>query len=249
MNCRSLPQGPFNTLVVVGESTVEGGRWLSKPEERWADILWKLLEHAQEQPLQYHNAGIGGDVISTASPGYEAVKHCCQERLESDVIAYNPDLVVIAYGLNDMRAGMNVSDFKIEMTKIIDCIRNTIQPLIVLANVYHMSHYEQHCPPFNRGSVNKTMEYNRMLLELAAEKTCAYADVWGAEGQKDYVVHPDTIHANKIGNMLIAHKVFETIVHSAPGIAINVNKRDATAHSAWRTQKLSRQAIRGKKQT
>jgi len=47
MNRKETPEGPFRTLVVLGESTVEGGGWLSDTKERWADILWKLLEQAQ----------------------------------------------------------------------------------------------------------------------------------------------------------------------------------------------------------
>jgi hypothetical protein len=39
MNHSNIPPGPFDTLVVLGESTVEGGNWLAKPEERWADVL------------------------------------------------------------------------------------------------------------------------------------------------------------------------------------------------------------------
>ena len=226
-----LPPGPFNSMVVLGESTVEGGGWLSGPEERWADILWKLLENAQEETVLYHNAGIGASVISPISPGYEAsVKPSAAERLQEEVISHNPDLVVVAYGLNDMRAGMSVSAFKKEMEDIIDCIQQSIHALIVIVNVYHMSAYEYY-PPFDKGSVGKTKEFNQMLEMLAAEMKCVYADVWSAEGQQDSVIHQDTVHANKVGNMLIAHKVFECIVHAAPGITRNIEQRHA--HTEW----------------
>ena len=235
-----LPLGPFKSLVVLGESTVEGGEWLSGPEERWADILWKLLETAQEEPLIYHNAGIGASVISPNSPGYEAsVKPSAAERLQEEVISQNPDLVVVAYGLNDMRSGMNVSAFKEDMEEIIDRIQGSNHPLIVIANVYHMSAYKYY-PPFDKGSVAKTRKYNQMLKRLAVEKGCLYADVWSAEGQMDSVIHQDTVHANKVGNMLIAHKVFECIVHAAPGITNNVNKRNA--NTEWTRNCLALQA-------
>lgn len=124
MKPNNILQGPFNTLVILGESTVEGGGFLAKPSERWADILWQAIEYAQEQPLQYFNAGIGGSVISPRSPGYAAsVKPSAAERLDQEVNARKPDLVVIAYGLNDMRAGMNVQEFKEEYQKLLDRIR------------------------------------------------------------------------------------------------------------------------------
>jgi hypothetical protein len=66
-----------------------------------------------------------------------------------------------------------------------------------------------------------------MLLEFAEVNNCIYADVWSAEGQKDYLVHQDTVHANKVGNMLIANKVFESVIQAAPGILYKVEKRDA----------------------
>ena len=69
---------------------------------------------------------------------------------------------------------------------------------------------------------------NAMLREVASAKDCAYADVWAAEGCCDHVIHQDTCHANKIGNLVIAHRVFETIVHAAPGIGANVRRRDET---------------------
>ncbi len=227
MKQKSIPPGPFESLVVFGESTVEGGGWLTGPEERWADIFWHHLVQAQEKPISYHNAGLGASVISPRSPGYQtSIKPSAAERLDQEVISFNPDLVIIAYGLNDMRAGMPLSEFKVELDKIVKQIRKRINPLIVIVNIYHMSAFHYY-PPFDKGSTDKTREYNAMLLEFAEENNCIYADVWSAEGQRDYLIHPDTVHANKVGNMLIANKVFESVIQAAPGILTNVEKRDA----------------------
>jgi lysophospholipase L1-like esterase len=243
MNDKTTPRGPFKSLVVLGESTVEGGGWLKATEERWADIVYRLVEHAQEAPLVYHNAGLGASVISPRSPGYEAsVKPSATERLLDEVIVHAPDLLVIAYGLNDMRAGMDVLEFEQEMSAIIARVRETLSPLIVIVNVYHMPTYHFY-PPFDQGSLEDTRGYNQMLSELAAQQGGAYADVWAAQGQRDYVVHPDTVHANKIGNMLIAHKVFEAIVHAAPGIASSVAERDAGTEWARETARMRREGV------
>ena len=87
--------GPFSKLVVLGESTVQGGGWLAGDEGRYADILAHLLEAAQEQPLIYINAGVGASVISPASPGFEAsAKPSATERLDEQVIAPAPDLLI-----------------------------------------------------------------------------------------------------------------------------------------------------------
>ena len=224
----SIPQGPFRKLVVLGESTVEGGGWLAGTDERYADVLWRLLEAAQEQPLEYFNAGLGASVVSPASPGYEAsAKPSAAERLAEQVIDQSPDLLVIAYGLNDMRAGMAVGKFRAELVAILDRVRARIDPAIVLVSVYYMPAFDNF-PPFDRGSMAATLAYNRMLKDLARRRGLLYADAYAAEAGCPHVVHPDTVHANKIGNLLIAHRIFEAVARGCAGLADSVRRRDET---------------------
>ncbi len=237
---RQLPQGPYRSLVVLGESNVQGGPWLARQEERWADILHGLIETAQEQPLAYHNAGLSASVISPNSPGYAAsAKPSASERLDDEVIAHNPDLVAVAYGLNDMRAGMPLEDFRQQVEGIIERVYAALPARIVIVNVYHMTGYEYY-PPFDKGGLVSAKRYNWALAEIAARLDCVYADVWQAAGQKNHVIHFDTVHSNKIGNMLIAHKVFEAVVHASPGIAANVKARDRDTE--WTKECLELQA-------
>jgi lysophospholipase L1-like esterase len=224
---KNTPRGPFKSLVVLGESTVEGGGWLACESERWADVLWRLLEHAQEEPVRYYNAGIGASVISPKSPGYaDSRKPSAAERLDAEVIAHEPDLVIIAYGLNDMRSGMDLELFKSEYVALLARLRAAADPLIVVVNVYYMPEFKYYAP-FDKGSSAATRQYNEMLKSIAEKFSCVYADVWSAQGERNYVVNPDTVHANKIGNLLIGHKVFEVVVHAAPGIARKVQERDS----------------------
>jgi lysophospholipase L1-like esterase len=229
------PRGPFTSLVVLGESTVVGGGWLAATGERWADILAGLIESAQERPLKYHNAGVGASVIAPSSPGYQAsTKPSAAERLDDAVIAHRPDLVVIAYGLNDMRAGMPLDVFCVELENLVARLQKTpAPPLIVLANVYYMTTY-QFYPPFDRGSFDACASYNTAIATLAATKGCVLADVHSSEAGADHVVHQDTVHANKLGNLLIAHAVFRAIALAAPGIADAVRHRDQ--ETSWTRQ-------------
>ena len=125
-----LPVEPFKTLVVLGESTVEGGPWLLAGEPRWADVLAGLINTGQEQPVRYVNAGIGASVIWPARPGYDAsIKSSALERHETSVIDNRPDLFVLAYGLNDMRAGMAVELFAREMRTIVRQVMAACSPV------------------------------------------------------------------------------------------------------------------------
>ena len=125
-----------------------------------------------------------------------------------------------------MRGGMSVANFKEELVAILDRIDESNDAMIVIVNVYHQSAYCYY-PPFDKGGVAQTDEYNRMLGQLAKQRSCVYADIYSAEGQKDFLIHPDAVHANKVGNMIIANKVFEAIVLASPGITKKVQQRNA----------------------
>ena len=50
---------PFQRMVILGESTVQGGEWLVEGEVRFADVLAELINTCQAQAVEYFNKGIG----------------------------------------------------------------------------------------------------------------------------------------------------------------------------------------------
>ena len=114
---------PFRVLVTLGESTTAGG-WSSSRERCWANVLADLISDFQDEPVKLVNSGIGANVISTQAPLYEfSGKPAANERVGKHVIAHDPDLLVISYGLNDARGGTPVEMFREELTSVIDAIR------------------------------------------------------------------------------------------------------------------------------
>lgn len=222
---------PFRTLVVLGESTVRGGPWLTGQERRWPDVLADLINLCQEQPVAYHNEGISASVISPRSPGYEAsAKPSAMERYRERVIAASPDLFVMAYGLNDMRAGMDVQEFAEDMEAIVRDVKSACDPMIVLTTVYHITAFDRY-PPFDKGSREAVIAYNAAIAGIAAENSCLPADVWSAQGEADWLVHQDGVHANAVGNLVIAHRVFEVIASNCSGLSEKT--RRLHEGSAW----------------
>jgi len=218
MHRRDFHSGPFKRLVIMGESTVEGGPWLPNLRHRFADVLVDLINACQSQPVEYFNKGIGANAISPRSPGYEAsAKPSALERYREDVIALRPDLFILCYGLNDMRAGMPITDFREDMATIIRDTRAACSPMIVLTTVYYMTGWKSY-PPFDKGSPELARQYNACIRGLAEEYGGVVADVWNAEGGVDWLIHPDGVHANKVGNLIIAHRIFETIAQHASGL-------------------------------
>lgn len=203
---------PFQCVVIIGESHVAQGLWV--------ETFAGLLKQFQGDPTpKIVNAGIGGNCISPRSPGYPASQRPSGlERFKTDVIDHAPDLVVISYGLNDMRAGMPVTEFVEDLSYLIEGIQNEIDPIIVLTTIYNMSAYSLYTP-FDKGSVEMTEEYNLAIYDLAEKYDALVADIWQAEGGAPWVMDTDTVHANKLGHILIGHCVFQTVVTNCSGAA------------------------------
>src|SRR5688500_15660575 len=56
---RDFRKEPFRRLVILGESMVSGGigRWLQTEEQRYADVVARLINSCQEKPIEYINKG------------------------------------------------------------------------------------------------------------------------------------------------------------------------------------------------
>ena len=215
---KDFKKEPFRRLVILGESHVEGGGWLQQPEDRYADVLVRLINACQKEPIEYHNKGIGANAISPRSPGYaQSHKPSALERYHTDVIDLQPDLFILAYGLNDMRAAMPLSDFRAGMATIIGDVQKACSPVTVLTTVYYMTGWRSY-PPYDKGSVELTRRYNDCIRGLAAEFDCILADIWAGEGMADWVMHYDGVHANKVGQFLIANRIFEALAQHASGL-------------------------------
>ncbi len=229
---------PFRRMVILGESTVEGGPWLHAKEERYPDVLVRLINSVQEQPIEYINKGIGNNSISPRSPGYaESAKPSAIERYRKDVIENRPDLFILAYGLNDMRAGMPLDVFREDMSTIIRDVQNACAPVTVLTTVYYMTGYRS-WPPINKGSVELTLKYNECIRSLASEFDCIVADVWSAEGGADWLIDYDGVHANKVGNLVLGNKLFEAIAQHCSGLSQYVFEQEReTEWTKMTTQK------------
>lgn len=95
--------GRYRTVVAFGDSIVEGYR----QPEGWPEILGKELA-GRYSGVSVINAGVSGN---TAGDGLR--------RIRKDVLGHDPALVLIAFGLNDMKNGVSVSQFKEELSAIV----------------------------------------------------------------------------------------------------------------------------------
>jgi lysophospholipase L1-like esterase len=229
----------FTKLVTLGESTTAGG-WSSCRERCWAQQLARTINEYQRTPVQLVNSGIGANVISTKSRGYDySGKPAATERLDKHVIAHKPDLLVIAYGLNDARCGTPLDLFCDEMRAIIDRVRAAIKPLIVLPSPFYMTDFGESGggPPWAHGSLEIFHQYAAAIEQVASERDCLYADLLESYHQADWMVHFDGCHANDLGHRIVANKIFEVLASNCSGLALETKTLEKQI-PRWRDESM-----------
>ncbi len=95
--------GKYRTIVALGDSIVEG----YGVREGWPEMLARSLS-ASFPDVRVINAGRSGD---TAGQGFS--------RLDDDVLSHNPDLVLVSFGLNDMKNGHTAEQFRQDLAKVV----------------------------------------------------------------------------------------------------------------------------------
>jgi acyl-CoA thioesterase-1 len=180
-----LREGKHLTFVAFGDSITAGGEatqtnlifW-----QRWMDELRR--EHPTAQ-ITAINGATGGDTTGNGLA-----------RLNDKVIKQHPDLVLVAFGMNDHNIpgfGVPLEQFAANLGAIVDRIRNETQAEIVLVSAFPPN------PKWRFGSHN--MEAYALATEqLAREKRCAYADVyhnWVAISEKK---KPEDLLGNNINH-------------------------------------------------
>ncbi|MEC9380239.1 MAG: SGNH/GDSL hydrolase family protein, partial [Candidatus Latescibacterota bacterium] len=211
----------FECLVTLGESTTAGG-WSSSRERCWASRLSVLISDVQSQPVRLINSGIGANVISTRSPSYEhSGKPAGQERLEKHVFEHRPDLLIVSYGLNDARGGTPLAQFAEDLSILVGRVRDNCAPLIVLPGPYFMTDFSVGGQVWSHADLRLFEKFNRQIASVADTLDCLFVDLLAGYDRTPWLVHHDGVHANDLGHLVVAHRIFEKLLQNCSGLARN----------------------------
>ena len=225
----------FKTLVTLGESITAGG-WSSCWQRCWANQLACLINEFQLVPVRLVNVGMGANVISTKSGPYgHSGRPAATERLDKHVCKHNPDLLLISYGLNDARGGTPIPLFCSEMKNLILCVREEIQPLIMLLGPYYMNDFTVGQPHFDKGNMDDFYRYNEAIERVAEKCDCLFADLLAAFNKADWLVHGDGVHSNDLGHRIVANKVFEVLASNCSGLSLKTKSLEKSI-PPWRDE-------------
>jgi lysophospholipase L1-like esterase len=180
-----LRRGENVKIVAFGDSITAGGE-ATNPKliywQRWADFLQQKYPQAKIDAI---NGATGGDRTAEGLV-----------RLQEKVLKQHPDLVLIAFGMNDHNIagfGTPVKTFSENLATMIDRIRQETGAEIILLSTFPPN------PKWHYGSHNMKA-FALATEQVAREKHCAYADIysnWTAFASKK---KPEDLLGNNINH-------------------------------------------------
>ncbi|MHB8995176.1 MAG: SGNH/GDSL hydrolase family protein [Armatimonadota bacterium] len=218
-------------IVCFGDSVTQGVPHVA-PADTFISLLERRLtvKYRPEMEICAHNAGVGGENT-----------HEGLARIESDVLAYQPDLVVVEFGLNDIRyepeKRITEEQFAENLRRIHEILTGagakvvfmTPNPIIDLFHVYSqgITYYGQW-----GGCNGLNAIYAGIVREVAAALAAPLADIYEVFIQEAiraefrgetfdytdlstlsrYISSRDGVHPTAAGQALIAEELYRIIV-------------------------------------
>jgi len=220
---RKLHEKDSVTIVAFGDSVTQGCTRLQTRDQEavYHNQLKKLLvKRYPDVTINVINSGVGGD---------KAVDGLA--RINESVVRFEPDLVLIEFGLNDsVKYGLaGIETFKRTITKMIEKLKEQTDADIVLLTPNYMATsdnpnvHEEH----RRKGYVKTLpkiqnegilsRYAYVLREVGAEHNVCVADVYAKWEQISDTVNTNALLANRLnhpdekGHRIIAETVMASI--------------------------------------
>ena len=207
INTVPIPVEPLR--VFFGDSVTVGGLD-TQTANRWVNLVaaakgwshWRnegISSTPLQNSVQNKVAVIGGAVTNNGRDTYAA-----------RALAGNPSVVLILYGLNDLRlndVGFTVANFQNDLGEVVDGLiaGGVLASNIIIGSPSHMTRYTDYSP-WNGGSAALHSQYRDACAAVAAAKSTRYIDVyqWMLDNGGDTLVDADGVHPNDAGHAAIA---------------------------------------------
>lgn len=213
-----LADGQRTRIVCFGDS-ITGAYYHTGSQRAWCDMLGLALQKSNPNAnLQMINAGLSGHTTVNALA-----------RIDKDVIAKKPDLVVIMFGMNDVTR-VPLETYQQNMREIIMRCRNA-GAAVVLCTPNGVS-------PNAERPEKKLDQYAGVVRSIAKEFSLPMVDFlkdWQALRSQDPIgwslLMSDAIHPNMNGHKRFAELIAESICGRAVSLDDPVPPLDVLHHS------------------
>ncbi len=187
-----LEAGADVTIVAYGDSITAGFAVRRGFPSYWKEML---AEKYPEAGVEMINSGISGD---TSMDGLS--------RLDWAVLAYEPDLVTINFGINDCVLGLGLEEFEMNLVEMVRRIRRAGPGSEILL----LSSQPLETQPYDR----LVRDYYQSLERVAKEMDAGFVDVYGAWMRAvaagtplSSLILPGLDHPNEAGYRSIAEEL------------------------------------------
>ncbi|MFM7058263.1 MAG: alpha/beta fold hydrolase [Planctomycetota bacterium] len=195
-------------IVCLGDS-VTGVYYHTGGRRAWPELLQQALQQAlPDQPVEVINAGVSGHTT-----------HDGLARLDRDVLRYQPQIVTISFGLNDLTR-LSEQQFHDGLAELVQrCRKSRAVPVLCTPNAV----LETSGRP-----IAKLEEYCRVIRETAEQLSVPLCDQYAA-GQRLRARAPrtwreslsDEIHPNLDGHRRMAETLCTTLTGTEVRLQIN----------------------------
>jgi len=188
------------TIVCLGDSLTEG-YGASKPSEVDKSNSYPAFFQKKITP-NVINAGISGD---TAAGGLA--------RVDKDVLANDPQVVIILLGANDFLKLRQASEAKRDLQAIINKVKNENRKIYLasfIGDAAWEASYLQIFPIMPSGIITLLADYRKIYDELRSENADIryISNIWKGIGKSQM---SDPIHPNAEGYSIMADNIFAAI--------------------------------------
>ena len=210
-----------NVVVMLGDSTTQC--IYNKPGFKLTELVQGYLTRKQE-PARVVNSGVGGDTAKGAL-----------NRLQKDVLAHQPDVVTISFGLNDT-GNLTPAEYRQSMESIIQNIQQNSQAkiLLITSTPFNNARHIWKDLPQAKGDLDGYLNANycATVLELAKKHNLALCDLhehWAAKFKQnnklvDELILPDGVHHTDEGTQdaakYIAPAIIKLLATEAPTVPV-----------------------------
>ena len=213
-----LRAGQDTRIVCFGDS-ITGAYYHTGGVRAWCDMLGLALQQANPRAnLEMINAGISGHTTVNALA-----------RIDKDVIAKQPHLVVVMFGMNDVTR-VPLAEYRRNLRSIIARCRESGAAVVLCTP---NSVYENQARPNDR-----LAEYSDAVRELADELSLPLVDcfnAWQKRRNDDpaawMLMMSDTIHPNMNGHRFFAELMTQQICGKQVSLAVTPTPFDALHHT------------------
>jgi len=181
-------------LVCLGDSLTSCGG----PDGHYSHWLAKFMPY-----VRVIDAGIGGDTLDGG-----------RARFERDVLAHEPDLLLIALGANDFwRRSRTVDEMRDDLETMVKRARSKGMQVVVASCFGDRQFWEEVCVEFDFNRFELATQMARMEREVCRENGCQYVPNMQVDVKPNRLppYWDETDHPNRAGNEQVARRLMPAL--------------------------------------